>query len=285
MSQIDSDAPQLKFKTPPNRRFLMHLLSFVVIIGGWELAGVFNQLNDLLLPPPSKIIYSLFQMMFVTGVIYWNFFVTLFEALAGFVIGCTIGMSLAIAAALNPTFRRYAAPYAVVFNVTPGIAVTPMIIAWFGFGWNSKIALAALICFFPPYVNTLTGLLHTDEDASDLFRSMGASKSQYFWKLQLPNAIPTIIAGLKLGMTGALIGTIVAEFASASEGVGILMQRFAFKLDIASSFATLLTMSLMGLMLFTLMEVLDDRVVFWKRDRRMLAVSKRRAAAWNKDKN
>src|SRR5690606_8194555 len=103
--------------------------------------------------------------------IYWHFFVTFFEATAGFFIGVSIGMGLAITAAVNATFRRYIAPYAVVFNVTPGIAVTPLIIAWFGFGWSSKIALAALVCFFPPFVNTLTGLLYVDEDASDLFRS------------------------------------------------------------------------------------------------------------------
>ncbi len=283
MTLVDPDAPILQSRSSAPKRLLMHMLSFLVIVGGWELAGLMGQLNDLIMPTPSQILYALFQMMFVTGKIYWNFFVTLFEAVAGFFIGCTIGISLAVGAALSPPFRRYIAPYAVVFNVTPGVAVTPMIIAWFGFGWGSKIALAALICFFPPFINTLTGLLQTDEDATDLFRSMGATRRQYFWKLQLPSAIPIIIAGLKLAMTGALIGTIVAEFASASEGVGILMQRYAFKLDIASSFATLLTMSLMGLFLFTLMEILDYRVVFWKRVGRMESVSKSRKAAWRMD--
>jgi NitT/TauT family transport system permease protein len=198
----------------------------------------------------------------------------------GFFIGITIGISLAVAAAFSPVFRRYIAPYAVVFNVTPGIAVAPMIVAWFGFGWSSKIALAALVCFFPPFVNTLTALLRTDEDATDLFRSLGASKREYFWKLQLPNAIPLIVAGLKLALTGALLATIVAEFFSATAGVGILMQRFAFTLQIDGSFAALLTMSLMGLMLFTLMEIMDFRIVFWRRDSRMLAVSRKRAARW-----
>lgn len=265
------------------KRILMHILIFIIIIGGWELAGVFNQLNDLLLPAPSKIGAKFFDMWFVTGRIYWHFFVTMFEATAGFFIGVSIGLSLAITAAISPTFRRYIAPYAVAFNVTPGIAVTPLIIVWFGFGWSSKIALATLVCFFAPFINTLTGLLNVDEEASELFRSMRANRTQFFWKLQLPSSLPLVIAGLKLALTGALLGAIVAEFFSASEGVGILMQRFSFKLDIGSALGTLLSMSLMGLLFFTIMEMLDYRVLYWKRDSRMQAISKRRKANWYKD--
>jgi NitT/TauT family transport system permease protein len=262
------------------KRVGMHILIFVIIIGGWELAGVFNQLNDLLLPAPSKIIVKFVDLWFISGRIWWHFFVTMFEATCGFFIGVAIGTAIAVAAVLSSTFRRYIAPYAVAFHVTPGIAVTPLIIAWFGFGWSSKIALATLVCFFAPFINTLTGLLFTDEDASELFRSMRASKSQQFWKLQLPSAMPLIIAGFKIALTGALIGAVVAEFFSASEGIGILMQRTSFKLDIASSIATLLSMSLMGLLFFTVMEILDYRVLYWKRDTRMLQMSKKRKAAF-----
>jgi NitT/TauT family transport system permease protein len=198
----------------------------------------------------------------------------------GFIIGVSIGMGLAISAAISPVFRRYWAPYAVVFNVTPGIAVTPFIIAWFGFGYSSKIALAALVCFFPPFINTLTGLLHIDKDATELFRSLGATKRQYFLKCQIPTATPIIIAGLKLAMTGALIGTVVAQFFSASEGVGILMQRFAFRLNMDGSFAALIVMSLMGLSLFTLMEYMDYKVIYWRRHSRMEEVSAKRKRKW-----
>lgn len=263
------------------KRVAMHILIFVIIIGGWELAGVFNQLNDLLLPAPSKIIVKFVDLWFISGRIWWHFFVTMFEATAGFFIGVGIGMSLAISAVISPVFRRYLSPYAIAFNVTPGIAVTPLIIAWFGFGWSSKIAQATLVCFFAPFINTLTGLLFTDEDATELFRSMRANKNQYFWKLQLPSAMPLIIAGLKIALSGALIGAVVAEFFSASEGIGILMQRFAFKLDIDAALATLLSMSLMGLTFFTIMEVLEYYVLFWKRDSRMQVISKKRKAAWN----
>jgi NitT/TauT family transport system permease protein len=262
------------------RRFLTHLLIFAIVIGGWELLGVFGQLNDLILPAPSKIGYAIVDLYFVTGKIWWHFFVTLFEALAGFAIGAGIGVLLAIVAGLNETFRRYIAPYVVVIQVTPLIAVAPLMIAWFGFGWSSKIAIAALVCFFAPFVNTLTGLLNVDPDAEEMFRSLGASKRQLFWKLMLPSSTPIIMAGLKTAMALALIGAVVGEFISASEGVGILMQRASFALNIAESIAVLLSMALMGVILYAAMEVLDDRIVFWRRDARMTAVSRKRAASW-----
>jgi NitT/TauT family transport system permease protein len=262
------------------RRLLIHLAIFAVVIGGWELLGAMGQLNDLILPAPSAIGYAIIELYFITGKIWWHFFVTLFEALAGFTIGAGIGVALAILAGLSPTFRRYIAPYVVVVQVTPLIAVAPLMIAWFGFGWSSKIAIAALVCFFAPFVNTLTGLLNVDPDAEEMFRSLGASKRQVFWKLMLPSSIPIIIAGLKTAMALALIGAVVGEFISASEGVGILMQRASFALNIAESIAVLLSMALMGIILYAVMEILDDYVVFWRRDARMQAVSRRRAKAW-----
>ncbi|MFQ3361376.1 MAG: ABC transporter permease [Alphaproteobacteria bacterium] len=282
MSDVSSDGvlkgvKELSLAT----RLGMHLGTFIVIIGGWELGSRLGYVNELIMPPPSSIAARLYEMFFITGSIYYHYFVTMFEAVCGFIIGVSIGLSLAIASAISPVFRRYWAPYAVVFNVTPGIAVTPFIIAWFGFGWSSKIALAALVCFFPPFINTLTGLLFIDKDATELFRSLGANKKQYFWKLQIPSALPIIMAGLKLAMTGALIGAIVAEFFSASEGVGILMQRFAFRLNMDGSFAALIVMSLMGLSLFTLMEYLDVKILFWRRHSRMEEVSKKRKAKWS----
>ncbi|HEX9906510.1 MAG TPA: ABC transporter permease [Propylenella sp.] len=262
------------------RQLATHLAIFAVVVGTWELMGVFGRLNDLILPAPSKIAYAIWDLYFVSGKIWWHFFVTMFEAVAGFTIGVSIGISLAVIAGLNATFRRYIAPYVVVVQVTPLIAVAPLMIAWFGFGWNSKIAIATLVCFFAPFVNTLTGLLNVDPDAEEMFRSLGAGKRQIFWKLMLPSSIPIIMAGLKTAMALALIGAVVGEFISASEGVGILMQRASFALNIAESIAVLLSMALMGLILYAVMELLDDTIVFWRRDARMVAVSRRRAAAW-----
>ena len=284
MSDIGSDGVLAGVKElTPVQKTLAHGLVFLILFGGWEFGARAGYVNELIMPAPTSIAYRLYEMFFVTGSIYWHYIVTMYEATMGFIIGVGIGMGLAITAAISPVFRRYWAPYAVVFNVTPGIAVTPFIIAWFGFGWSSKIALAALVCFFPPFINTLTGLLNIDKDATELFRSLGSTKKQYFQKCQIPSALPIIIAGLKLAMTGALIGTIVAQFFSASEGVGILMQRFAFRLNMDGSFAALIVMSLMGLSLFTLMEYMDYKVLYWRRHSRMEEVGAKRKRKWMKE--
>jgi len=177
-------------------------------------------------------------------------------------------------------FKRYITPYAIVLNVTPAIALTPVIIAWFGYGMGSKIALAAVISFFPVFVNTLTGLVQIDQEREELFKSLGASHTQIFRKLRVPAALPLLFAGLKIGLTTALIGAVVAEFAQATDGIGVLMSRFSFQLNMGASIATLLSMTVIGLILFYSMEFLDNRLVFWKREKRRTAVSRARARAW-----
>jgi NitT/TauT family transport system permease protein len=223
---------------------------------------------------------AIVELYITKRTIYPHFLITLTEAVTGFLIGAAIAIILAVWSSLSDSFKRYVSPYAVVLNVTPGIALVPIIIAWFGYGMGSKIALAAVICFFPIYVNTLTGLIQRDEDREELFRSVGASRYQVFRKLRVPAALPLVFAGFKIGLTTALIGAVVAEFAQATAGVGVLMSRFSFQLNMAASLATLLSMTVIGLLLFYAMEILDDRIVFWRRDTRMSAVSRARARAW-----
>ena len=257
-----------------------HLLLLAAILAAWEGAVATGLITTIMIPRPSAIGGAIVELYVTKGTIYEHFFITLTEAVVGFGIGAAVAIALAVSSSLSETFGRYVSPYAVVLNVTPGIALTPIIIAWFGYGMGSKIALAAVICFFPIFVNTLTGLRQTDEDREELFRSFGASQRQVFMQLRVPAALPLMFAGLKIGLTTALIGAVVAEFAQATAGVGVLMSRFSFSLNMASSLATLLSMTLIGLLLFYTMEFLDDRIVFWRREARMAAVSRARARAW-----
>lgn len=261
-------------------RVAPHLALFLVIIGLWEFSVHIGLITSIMVPQPSAIGAAIAKLYVTQGTIYSHFFITLTEAVVGFGIGATVAVSLAVASSLSEVFKRYVIPYAIVLNVTPGIALTPVIIAWFGYGMGSKMALAAILCFFPIFVNTLTGLVQIDEDREELFKSMGARPSQIFAKLRVPAALPLMFAGLKIGLTTALIGAVVAEFAQATAGVGVLMSRFSFQLDMASSIATLLSMTVIGLMLFYTMEFLDDRIVFWRRESRRAAASRARARTW-----
>jgi len=257
-----------------------HLAFFAGLIVVWEALAWLGLIQSILIPRPSAIGAAIVDLYLIEGTIWRHFFITLTEAVLGFLIGAAIAMAFAVGSALSDAFRRYVSPYAVVLNVTPGIALTPVIIAWFGFGMGSKIALAAVISFFPIFVNTLTGLTQVDMDREELFRSLGASRVQIFTRLHVPAAMPLLFAGLKIGLTTALIGAVVAEFAQATEGVGVLMNRFSFQLNMGASIATLLSMTLIGLLLFYSMEFLDRRLIFWRREDRRDAVSRKRARAW-----
>jgi len=225
------------------RRALPHLLLFACLIALWELAVRTGFISSIMVPSPSAIGSAMVDLYIVERTIYKHFFITLTESVVGFIIGASIAIGLALGSSLWDPFRRYVSPYAIVVNVTPAIALTPVIITWFGYGLGSKIALAAVISFFPIFVNTLTGLMQTDSEREELFNSLGASRFQLFRKLRIPAALPLLFAGLKIGLTTALIGAVVAEFAQATDGVGVLMSRFSFQLNMGASIATLLSMT------------------------------------------
>ena len=151
----------------------------------------------------------------------------------------------------------------------PRVAIAPLLFIWLGFGALPKIVLAATICFFPVLINSLTGLTLVDEEADQLFRSLGATRSQRFFRLALPGALPVIFAGLKTSISLALIGAIVGEFVSAQEGLGLLIQRFSFQLNTSAAYAVLLTLTVIGLVLYGLMELADRWIVYWNRDDRL----------------
>ena len=141
-------------------------------------------------------------------------------------------------------------PYAVTLQVLPMISLAPIIISAFGFGYQSKIVVAALISFFPIFVNTLTGLLMPDPEEEELFRSLGASKAKTFRYVLLPTAAPMIFAGMRIGLTLALAGAIVAEFVSAQRGLGLLVQRFSYQLNMDDAYAVILVLTAIGLVLY-----------------------------------
>jgi len=261
-------------------RFLPHLALFALLMAIWEFAVATGMITSIIIPRPSAIGGAIVELYVTKGTIYKHFFITLAESVLGFLIGAGIAVGLAVCSSLSDPFKRYVTPYAIVLNVTPGIALTPVIIAWFGYGMGSKIALAAILSFFPIFVNTLTGLVQIDEEREELFQSLGASPYQVFRKLRVPAALPLMFAGLKIGLTTALIGAVVAEFSQATDGVGVLMSRFSFQLNMAASLATLLSMTLIGLILFYSMEFLDHRIVFWRRETRRAAASRARARRW-----
>lgn len=262
------------------RRRLIHLSLFLGLVLSWEAASLAGWANPLFLPRPSHILQSFWVIFFATGNVWYHLYVTLTEVAAGFLAGSALGIGLAVIVGLNPLVRRFLQPYVIVLEATPRIAMGPLIIAALGFGFTSKIAIVMLVCFFAPFVNTLAGMLGVNRDGIELLRSLGASKWQTFRKLMLPEAMPTIMAGLRLAMASALSGALVAEFISANEGMGVLLDRYVGSLNMASAFATLLTLTGLGFVIFKGMEWVDERIVYWRHEARLSAMSRKRARAW-----
>lgn len=258
--------------SPGDRRRLINLwpslLTFVAIIMLWELANRREWVSDLILPAPSDIAVALTDL-FVSGFIWPHLQATLTVTFVGFGIGAGLAFVLAVLSSFWGWFRNIASPFMVALQVTPKVALAPIFITWLGFGTEPKIVMAATICFFPVFVNTLTGLLSTDEQTLEMFRSMRATKRQVFVHFTLPAALPVTFAGLKTGVTLALIGAIVAEFVATSEGLGLLINRFTSRLAMDEAFAILFVLMGIGLVAYGVLEFFDRKIIFWTHESRL----------------
>src|SRR3712207_6340929 len=263
------------------RRLWPPLVFLVILIALWELALAVDYVDETILPHPKDIVVSFWELI-RSDFVWDDVGATLWESVAGFGLGAALGLALAIPSGLSPIMRQMLGPYAVALQVTPRIAIAPLIIAWAGFGYSSKIWIAAIIAFFPVYVNALTGILTVDEDAREMFRSLGASRLQTFLHLMVPGSLPVMFAGLKTAAGLSLVGAVVGEFISAERGLGVLVQQFSSQLATADAFAVILMLMVLGLVLYALMEWLERTTVFWLHDSRLVARTKRRAARANK---
>ena len=259
------------------KRLWPPLLFLALLVGLWYLALELEWVSESILPKPNEIVVS-FAELITSSFVWDDIGATLWEATAGFVLGSALGLALAIPSGLSPFARQMLGPYAVALQVTPRIAIAPLIIAWAGFGYSSKIWIAAIIAFFPVYINALTGILTVDEDAREMFRSLGASRWQTFVHLMVPGSLPVMFAGLKTAAGLALVGAVVGEFISAERGLGVLVQQFSSQLAIADAFAVILMLMILGLLMYGAMEWVERVTVFWLHDSRLVARSRRRAA-------
>jgi NitT/TauT family transport system permease protein len=248
------------------RRRLARALPLLVVLigflGFWELLSRAEIVSPVILPPPTEVGRAFIELS--GEAFFWNATrVTMIETLAGFAIGSVAGLLLGALIGTLRIFRSTIYPYAIAFNNLPRIALAPVFLTWFGFGIASKIVLAATICFFPPLIAVVVGIDTVDQDAKSLMRSFGASRWKTFTSLTFPSSLPHVFAGLVNAMSLALIGAIVAEFVGATEGLGVLIETFNFRLNVAEAFALIIALGLIGLGLYGAMQLLYRRIVYW----------------------
>jgi NitT/TauT family transport system permease protein len=239
------------------------VITALILLGIWEFISSTGIVDEIILPAPTSIASAMVDL--VQESFFWNATrVTTQEALIGFAAGVLVAWILGTLIGLFRRFSLAVYPPVVAFQIMPRVALAPVFLTWFGFGITSKVVMAATICFFPVLVNTILGMQGVSKDARALMRSLGASKWEEYRKLLLPASLPAIFASLKVAIALALIGAIVAEFLGASEGMGVLLREFSFQLLIAESFAVLVALSLLGLVLYGLAALLESRLIFWR---------------------
>lgn len=269
------DDARLKWRRRGN-----HAAIFLGLMALWQTGSWTGFLDPLFFPAPLDILASFWRIYVTQGNIWYHLYVSLGLVLAGFTMGSILGVGLGAVVGMNATVRRFLQPYVIVLEATPRIAVAPLLIAALGFGPQSKIAIIMLVCFFAPFINTLSGVINVNRDRMELMRSMGASKMQVLRKLVLPDAIPVIMAGERLAMTSALSGVLVAEFIQRDQGIGALILTYTRNLNMASAFACILTLTVIGFLIFKGMEMLDHHVAYWKNEAGLKRMTEKRARDW-----
>ncbi|WP_218831527.1 ABC transporter permease [Bordetella genomosp. 9] len=245
------------------------LAGFVMLIALWFLSVRFLHVPSYILPDPMKVLHALWAGLAVdptsaTG-FYRPLWSTLSNAALGFLIGSVTGLVLGSLMAESKVVEKLVMPYAFALQSLPKVAIAPLIVIWLGFGDSSKIAIAALLAFFPLLINSFTGLRATEPERIDLMRSLSATRFEIYRIVKLPNAAPFIFAGLDMAVVYALLGAIVAEFLGAQQGMGVAITQAQSVSDVAGVFALLIILGVMGVLLHGAVNRIERRVVHWAR--------------------
>jgi NitT/TauT family transport system permease protein len=238
------------------------VIAFLVL---WELLPRLGLVSTIILPPVTAVWSGLVELI-GQETFPGHLRVTLVEMLVGFLLGTLVGFAMGVALGVWESVKKSVYPLVVAFQSLPKIVLAPLLITWFGYGIESKIAMAVVIAFFPVLINTMVGLETVPDEARQLMRSLRASRGQVFRKLSLPHAAPFIMAGIKTGLTFAVIGAIVGEFVGSSEGLGYLLHAYGFQLRIDKVFAVIVVLSLIGAILYFAIDWLERRLIYWRSD-------------------
>jgi len=262
--------PALTVRRVLTSEWLLVPAVLVLVVVGWELAVGWFDVKDYILPPPSAIWESL-RAQVKTERFWSDVRITAREMGLGYFWGVATAMVLGLAVSQVRILEKALMPYVVAFQAIPKSALAPLFLLWFGFGEMSKVVTAALSTFFPVLITVIEGLNSAGRQEIAMLRSLDAGPWQIFRYVKLPNALPFIFAGMNIGIIFALIGAVVGEFVGAQGGLGYRVLQMNYQFDIAGLFATLISLSILGLVPYYVLRALQRRLVFWGDSRRLAA--------------
>src|SRR5919204_399170 len=232
----------------------------LALFGAWEAFVRIGAISPLLLPAPTEVLATVvkeFPVLLHMSAITAGGFVL------GFSLSVLVGLPLGALIVYARPIELAIYPLLVAFQTMPKAAIAPIFVVWLGAGINSKILIAFTIAFFPIVIDTAIGLRSAPQEVVNVVRSMGATGLQVFWFVRFPNALPNIFGGLKVASTLAVVGAIVGEFVSAEKGLGYLVLVANGELNTTLVFASVVTLSLLGVIFYFLLELLERFVIRW----------------------
>jgi len=244
------------------------LAIFVLLIVAWEAAVRLTGIKEYLLPTPSNIWTEFWKRREIVAVGAWA---TTHEIVVGYVLAVVVSVPLALAIAYSRFMENAVYPVIVFLQIVPKIAIAPLFIIWFGFGFTPKVLLVFLLSFFPIVVSSIAGFKSADADVMDFARTTGASPLRMFVKIALPQALPHIFTGLKVGAALAATAAVVAEFVASDKGLGYLLLQYNGQLDTPMVFATIVVLSLIGLVVYYAVEIIERIAIPWHVSRQAIA--------------
>ncbi|GAB3143053.1 ABC transporter permease [Micromonospora sonneratiae] len=247
----------------PQRKAAQSVLPVLGVIGAvvlwWAITVVFD-VESFILPSPVLVAQAMSDQ---AGPLWDSTLVTLWETVQGFVLAILVGVPLALIVSVSRVLERTVFPLLVMLNAVPKVAVAPLLVVWMGFGQLPKVFMVFLVCFFPIVISTAAGLSATPPDLVELARSLKVNWWQMFRMIRMPAAIPQLFVGLKLAITLAVIGAVIAEFQGATEGLGYLIVASGASADTALAFAAIALLGVMSVALFYVISGVERFFVPW----------------------
>jgi NitT/TauT family transport system permease protein len=235
-------------------------LTLIVLVVVWEIACRTFQVPSYLVPAPSAIGAKLYEKR---DLYLGHTWITLYETVAGFALAVVTGVIAAALIVVVPPMRDIIMPLLLIAQLVPKVAIAPILLIWFGYGLLPKTLIAFLVAFFPIVVNVASGLAAVERELLDLGRSLEATRWQIFWKFRMPTALPELFSGMKIAITLAVIGAVIGEFVGGNRGLGYLILVANQDLDTPLAFAALLILSVVGIILYALIELAERLFIPW----------------------
>jgi NitT/TauT family transport system permease protein len=243
------------------RRLAATLLSLAAFLVAWKVLTVVTGTPEYILPAP-EVVGDRALRAIGSGLLWEHTAVTISEILLGLAVGAATAIAVGTALGKSVVVERVLSPYIVAAQSVPILALAPLLDIWFGGGLLARVLICALIVFFPIAIATMVGVRSADPLLVEMFRSLGATPGQRTARLEIPSALPVIFGGLRVGVTLAVIGAVVAEWAGASSGLGVLINIADQGLfDTPLMFVALATLAVIGIGLHGLVVSIERRVV------------------------